>query len=205
MIRINLLPFRAAKKRENVRIQISVSVLSVVLLVLCMGFSFISLNSKLSDLKNKNAQLQKELASYSDMLKKIDELKKKRDDLKGKLDVIQGLEAKKSGPVQLFDEIAMAVPRGKLSLKTLGETGDKVTMAGVARDYDTVALFMTNLENTKTIGTVTLGSTSKSVLEGQEIFNFNLTCSKQMGDEAAKAQKAPSKGNVKKTVKKPGK
>jgi type IV pilus assembly protein PilN len=204
MIKINLLPFRAARTRENVRIQISVYVLSVVLLVLCLGVSFISLNSKLSDIKNKNAQLQKELASYSDMLKKMDELKKKRDDLKGKLDVIQGLEAKRSGPVQLFDEIAMAVPKGKLFLKSLGETGSKVTMAGVAKDYDTVALFMTNLENTKTIETVSLGSTSKSELEEQEISNFNLTCSKQFGDEA-KAQKMPPKGNVKKVAKKPGK
>ena len=204
MIRINLLPFRAARKRENVRIQISVYVLTVVLLVLCLGVSFISLNSKLSDLKNQNAQLQKELASYSDLLKKMDELKKKRDDLKGKLDVIRGLEAKRSGPVQLFDEIAIAVPRGRLFLKSLGETGDKVTMTGVAKDYDTVALFMTSLENTKTIETVTLGSTNKSLMEEQEISNFNLTCSKQLSDEE-KAQKTQPKGNVKKVVTKPGK
>ncbi|SPD74061.1 Fimbrial assembly protein [uncultured Desulfobacterium sp.] len=189
MIRINLLPFRAARKRENVRIQISVYVLSVVLLILCLGASFISLNSKLSEVKNKNAELQKELASYSDMLKQMDELKKKRDDLKSKLDVIQGLEAKRSGPVQLFDEIAMAVPKGKLSLKSLGETGDKVTMAGIAKDYDTVALFMTNLENTNTIGTVTLGATNITEVEAQKISNFNLTCLKQPVD-AATAQKA---------------
>jgi type IV pilus assembly protein PilN len=189
MIRINLLPFRAAKKLENIRMQLSVYGLSVVLLVAVLGFSYMSLSSKLNEVKEKNAQLNKELASYSEMLKKIDELKKKRDELKGKVEVIQGLEAKKAGPVQLFDEIAMAVPVGRLFLKSLSETKDTVTMSGVAKDYDTVALFMTSLENTKTIKTVILGTTSKSVQDEQTISNFNLTCKKEGFEEKPKPGK----------------
>jgi len=42
MIRINLLPFRAARKKENIRRQISVFVLSVVCLALLMGFVFLN-------------------------------------------------------------------------------------------------------------------------------------------------------------------
>jgi type IV pilus assembly protein PilN len=37
MIRINLLPFRAARKKENIRRQLSIYVLSVVCLLLLMG------------------------------------------------------------------------------------------------------------------------------------------------------------------------
>lgn len=198
MIRINLLPFRAAKKIENIRMQISVYGLSVVLLMAVLGFIYMSLSSELNAVKEKNANLTKELASYSEMLKKIDELKKKRDDLKLKVEVIQGLEAKKAGPVQLFDEIAEAIPAGRLFLKSLSESKGIVTMSGVAKDYDTVALFMTKLENTKTIQAVTLGTTSKSVQEEQTISNFNLTCTKEGFEEVKKVKAAPKKGPKKK-------
>ncbi|MBW2143718.1 MAG: PilN domain-containing protein [Deltaproteobacteria bacterium] len=181
MIRINLLPFRAAKKLENIRMQISVYVLSVVLLVAVLSFSLIMLNSKIKELQAQESRLQKELDSYAEMLKKIKELKRKRADVKGKLDVIQGLEAQKAGPVQLFDEIAMAVPEGKLFLRSINESKDTVSMSGVAIDYDTVARFMTNLENTTKINTVTLGSTNQTEQNKLSVCNFTLSCTKQAG------------------------
>ena len=181
MIRINLLPFRAAKKLENIRMQVSVYVLSVVLLVAVLSFSFITLNSEIKELQAQETRLQKELDSYAEMLKKIKELKRKRADVKGKLDVIQGLEAQKAGPVQLFDEIAMAVPEGKLFLRSINEAKDTVSMSGVAIDYDTVARFMTNLENTTKINTVTLGSTNQTEQKKLSVCNFTLSCTKQAG------------------------
>jgi type IV pilus assembly protein PilN len=193
MIKINLLPFRAAKKLENVRMQVSVYFLSVILVCAVLGFYYLSLSSELNDLKDKNANLKKELASYSEMLKKIDNLKKKRDDLKGKLEVIQGLEAQKAGPVQLFDEIAMAVPKGKLFLKSLSESKGEIKMSGIAVDYDTVALFMTNLEKTKTIGTVTLGGTSRTDEEDQTVSTFTLACKLKSEDKKTEKDKAKGK------------
>jgi type IV pilus assembly protein PilN len=200
MIKINLLPYRAAKKLENIRMQISVYVLCIVLCAAVLGFYFLRLNSELNEMSSKNAQLNKELASYSELLKRVDELKRKRDDLKGKLEVIQRLEAQKAGPVQLFDEISIAVPRGNLFLKSLSESGSDVKMTGIAKDYDTVALFMTKLEETKTIKAVTLGSTSKSEVEGKTVTNFTLSCTKDLGDAAPKQDKAkvqPKKGGKK--------
>ena len=190
MIKINLLPFRAAKKLENIRMQLSIYILSVILVVAVLGLSFMSLNREVNDLRAKNVRLRKELASYSEMLNKIAALKKKRKDLQGKLSVIQRLEASKAGPVQLFDEIAMAVPQGRLFLKSLNESKDRVNMSGVAKDYDTVALFMTRLEKTNKIQTVNLGSTSKSVQEGQTVSNFNLICMKKLaGDKTTKKRR----------------
>lgn len=190
MIRINLLPFRKAKRRENLRMQISVFILSVVLVVIVLAFLGIIKSGQLKDVKAKNASLNKELKSYAEILKKIDQLKSSRKDLQGKLDVIRGLEAQKAGPVQLFDEICMAVPDGRLFLKSLSEkeTG-QVTMAGVAIDYDTVAQFMTNLENTKTIDTVTLKATSQTEQDKQKVYTFNLTCTKYVDEKTQKKSK----------------
>ena len=51
MIRINLLPFRAARKKENIRRQISVFALSVVCLALLMGFVFLNLSRTVAALE----------------------------------------------------------------------------------------------------------------------------------------------------------
>ncbi len=181
MIRINLLPFRKAKRLENLRMQISVFVLSVVLVGIVVGSSYMTKSGELEDIKKENTRLNKELQSYAAMLNKIKTLKSKRKDLQAKLDVIRGLEAQKAGPVQLFDEICLAVPEGKVFLKSLGETGTSVRMAGEAIDYDTVAQFMTNLEKTKTLDKVVLGSTTQSERENQTICSFNLTCTRSVG------------------------
>jgi type IV pilus assembly protein PilN len=197
MIRINLLPFRKVKRRENLRMQISVFILSVVFVVIVLAFLGIIKSGQLEDVKAKNASLNKELKSYAEILKKIDDLKRSRKDLQGKLDVIRGLEAQKAGPVQLFDEICMAVPDGSLFLKSLSEKeSGQVTMAGVAIDYDTVAQFMTNLENTKTIDTVTLGATSQTEQEEQKVCAFTLTCTKHV-DEKQKTKPKSKKGRKK--------
>ena len=189
MIRINLLPFRKAQRLENLRMQISVFVLSVVLVSVVIGFSWAKINGELGDIKDKHSSLNKELKSFDEILKKIDKLKRDRKDLQAKLDVIRGLEAQKAGPVQLFDEICMAIPEGRLFLKSLGEAANKVNMTGVAIDYDTVAIFMTNLEKTKTIDSVRLGSTSQSEQDGRSICSFNLSCTKHVDADAMKAGK----------------
>jgi type IV pilus assembly protein PilN len=121
MIRINLLPFRAARKKENVRRQISIYALSVVCLVLLMGLFFLNLNRKVNALKEDRIEKKKELATYAETTKKINELKKKIAEIRAKLDVIKDLESKKTGPVLLLDELSMAVPKEKLWLTSLDE------------------------------------------------------------------------------------
>ena len=53
MIRINLLPFRAAIRIEKVKRQITIYFLTVVLLLAGMGYFFWSMSSELSELKEE--------------------------------------------------------------------------------------------------------------------------------------------------------
>ncbi len=63
MIRINLLPFRAARKRENIRQQISVYIGIVVLTLLVIGFLSIQKISQASDKKAEEESLKSEIVS----------------------------------------------------------------------------------------------------------------------------------------------
>ncbi len=178
MIRINLLPFRAARKKENIRRQISVFALSVVCLALLMGFVFLNLSRTVAALEADMSSKKKELATYAETTKKIEVLKKKIAEVRAKLNVIKELESKKTGPVLLLDELAMAVPKEKLWLTALDEKKGILTLNGTAMDNDTVALFMTNLEIAKHIVSVDLQTAKLKNLPKYKlnVVDFVLTC-----------------------------
>lgn len=178
MIRINLLPFRAARKKENIRRQISVFALSVVCLALLMGFVFLNLSRTVAALEADMSSKKKELAAYAETTKKIQVLKKKIAEVRAKLNVIKELESKKTGPVLLLDELSMAVPKEKLWLTDLNEKKGILTLKGTAMDNDTVALFMTNLENAKHIVSVDLQTAKLKNLKKYKlhVVDFVLKC-----------------------------
>ena len=65
MIRINLLPFRLARKKENIRRQVSVFSLSLVFIILALCWVFFTLDDELSQTQNKVAQIKTESLKYS--------------------------------------------------------------------------------------------------------------------------------------------
>ena len=118
MIRINLLPFRAARKKENIRRQITIYALVVVLLFTVLAYYSVQLHSTLSNLKEEEKDVRAELKTYQATVNKINKLEKQIKAIKAKLTVIKRLEKNKTGPVHLLEEITIAIPKDKLWLKT---------------------------------------------------------------------------------------
>ncbi len=178
MIRINLLPFRAARKKENIRRQVSIFVLSLIFVLTLMAYFWLNFNNTIAALKTERDQKQAKLDSFADVLEQIKEIEKKIAQLQRKLDAIRGLEESKTGPVKLLDEISMAVPRGRLWLNSLSEKQGVLKLNGTAKDNDTVALFMTNLEKGKQIKSVDLDSVKSTTMKEYEkdLVDFSLTC-----------------------------
>ena len=190
MIRINLLPFRAARKKENIRRQISVFALSVVCLALLMGFVFLNLSRTVAALETDKAKSAKDLLEQGFTKRREEELKKKIAEVRAKLNVIKELESKKTGPVLLLDELTMAVPKEKLWLTALDEKKGILTLKGTAMDNDTVALFMTNLEVAKHIVSVDLQTAKLNNLPKYKlnVVDFVLTCKTYAHKEKAKPE-----------------
>lgn len=159
MIRINLLPFRAARKIENIRRQITIYALVVVLTIVLLAYGFLQLNSEVSGLREKKKSLNAELATYQKTLNEIKKLEKTIKSVETKLAVIKRLEKGKSGPVLLLDAVANAVPKDKLWLNSLSESRGILDLSGTAMDNETVALFMDNLKASDQIVSVELENT----------------------------------------------
>lgn len=178
MIRINLLPFRAARKRENIRRQISIYALVVLLTLVLIGWQFWTISNQLSSLHKERDRANAELATYKKTLDEIKVLEGKIKEIKTKLGVINDLEKGKAGPVLLLDAIATAVPKDKLWLTELKESKGNLILTGVAMDNETVALFMDNLKKSDQISTVELQGTALRDLAQYrlKVSDFSLEC-----------------------------
>jgi type IV pilus assembly protein PilN len=191
MIRINLLPFRAARKRENIRQQISVYIGIVVLTLLVIGFLSIQKISQASDKKAEEESLKSEIVSYQKELDELKAVEKKTKEVNLKLDVIKELEKGKTGPVLLLADVADSVPKGKLWLRSYSEKKGSLSLVGTAMDNETVALFMSNLEKTQQITTVDLESAEQRDIPqySLKVSDFVLKCGTVAEEKKATAKK----------------
>ena len=176
MIRINLLPVRAARKRENIRRQVSVFALSVFLVLAVMTYVTIHFGRTISDLNAKIEDAQGELTKLQAINKQVNEIKKKLEKLEAKSNIIVVLEADRGGPARIMDALTSLVVAEKMWLTSLTEAGEKMNLAGVAMDNKTIADFMTRLEKSPYFKVVDLIS-SKQIKEKDKKFKqFTITC-----------------------------
>ena len=151
MIRINLLPFRAARKKENIRRQVSIFMLSLVFLLIIFFYYNFSLSNKVDSLNTNIKNTKTELAKYNKINEEIAQIKKKLDNLKKKMAVMKTLEANRFEPTRLLDVMTQVVVAKRMWFTNLESRGDNVNIQGIALDNKTVADFMTNLEKTELI------------------------------------------------------
>jgi type IV pilus assembly protein PilN len=182
MIRINLLPVRAARKKENIRRQVSVFFLSILFTVSLMGYYVISMNRKISDLTGKIEATQTELKRYQAIEERVKTIKSQLEALQKKNDVITRLEANRSGPVRFMDALTNVVIADRMWLASLEEKKGELKLGGVATDNKTIADFMTRLEDSPCFKGVDLIS-SKQIIHKQgnnkqhkKFKKFSITC-----------------------------
>ena len=147
MIRINLLPFRSARKKENIRRQVSIFLLSLAFMLIILFYFNFSLSSKIGNLNTRIKDTQSDLEKYAKINKEIADIKKKLDNLKKKLAVMDTLEANRFAPVRLMDTMTQVVVAKRMWFTNLQSKGQNVKITGVAMDNTTVADFMVRLEN----------------------------------------------------------
>lgn len=146
MIRINLLPFRAARKKENVRRQVSMFLLSVAMIGLALFYYNSHLAGQVTDLEKDVANTQSELNRYQKKNREVAELKKQLDVLVKKTEVIESLAAGREEAVRLMDTMTQVVVPERMWLQSFNATDTHVSLSGTAIDNRTIAEFMLRLE-----------------------------------------------------------
>ncbi|RJP82005.1 MAG: pilus assembly protein PilN [Desulfobacteraceae bacterium] len=188
MIRINLLPFRAARKSENIRRQVSLFLLSLVFVVLVMGYLQISLISKISVLDEKISNTSLELSKYKKQAQEVDQIKKTLDNLEKRTDVMKRLDTNRRGPVKLLESISELIVPNRMWLSNMTVTDTSVKLTGTALDNKTTADFMKRLESSEFFTKVQLHAITHKMSQKQRVKSFTITCIRAQPSQSTKGK-----------------
>ena len=179
MIRINLLPFRVRIRKENVRQFISVYLLSVVLVLVSICFLWIRQNNQISVLDSRLAELTREADSFARYEKILQELMRKKEIIETKRRVIQDLQKDRDKLVRILALMSISLPAERVWFEKLLQSGNSITVEGIALSNETIAEFMRNLEVSPYVvrGSINLVHSRLTAMGGMKLREFRLTCS----------------------------
>ncbi len=155
MIRINLLPVRAAKRKETMRLQLTIAgLVTALVVVVCIG-AFITLSTSVSGREDDIQTAEKDLEALQKKVGELSEVKKQKRVVQSKLDVVKKLDTARGGPVRLFKQISHALPENAW-IEVFKDTGGSVDLQGFANTKSIVAEFMRKLQKYAEFKTVEL-------------------------------------------------
>ncbi len=175
MIRINLLPVRAKKKRNTSIYQLvamSGGILLTIVVAVSVHFAY---QNTLEAQDKKITDADAEIKRLEKIIGEVKELDGQKQRLLNQLAVIDRLEKGKRGPVRVLDEMSNSIPK-RVWLVDFKEAGGVLSMRGAAIDNADVSEFMRALQKSPYFSDVTLKFTQADTREGVQIYSFQVEC-----------------------------
>jgi type IV pilus assembly protein PilN len=185
MARINLLPWRAERRKVREREFYMMLGMAAVAGVVVFIAAMMWMNARIENQDDRNAYLQQEIKEVEKRLDKIKELDKTRSRLLARKQVIEQLQANRSQMVHMFDELVRTIPDG-VRLTSLKQVGDILTLEGVAQSNASVATYMRNVEASQWLGRPDLKKTEIKRLDDKRMpydFVMDVKLRKPAGEE----------------------
>ncbi|HEX4852560.1 PilN domain-containing protein [Arenimonas sp.] len=146
MARINLLPWRAERRKQRQKEFVSMLGLAAVVALLLSFLIVMYYSGQIEGQQNRNEYLRQQIVLVDQQIKEIEELDKKKANLLARKQVIEQLQASRSQMVHLFDELVRTIPEG-VRLTSIKQNGQSLTLEGRAQSNARVSSYMRNLES----------------------------------------------------------
>jgi type IV pilus assembly protein PilN len=175
MIKINLLPVRATKKKETAKQQL---LLFVVALIAFLGLAFLVYSYELVKIKTTKDDIKKseiEIQRLKAVIGEIDNIERLQDEVKKKLDILNRLRREKTGPAIRLSKLSDATPE-KVWLTRYAESGGNVSLSGIAFNEDLIAAFMRNLQASDEFINIELQVSEQIDYGGVKAKRFDISC-----------------------------
>lgn len=189
MIKINLLPVREWRRREQVRLQITIFVLSVIFLISCLASASIFLKGQVYSKRQQKEKLEAKKKELDIVEKTIAQLKAKAEEVEGKFNTVEGLQKERTLLIEALDAIVSVIPEEKMWFEKLTLKGGSLQLSGIALDNQTIAAFMKKMEGLSAVKSVGLNSIKRTIYDvsvdkkgnakagGYELMEFSLAIS----------------------------
>ncbi|RME26412.1 MAG: hypothetical protein D6798_06740 [Deltaproteobacteria bacterium] len=174
MIRINLLPVRTTKRQEAVRSQLLMAGTGAIALVVVLVLFHMVMITRVATAESDVRELKAEVERMKTVAAQAEQEQKLKEDLQRKLDVIKRLNANRTGPVRMLDELADATPE-KLTLTSLDEDKGRLRISGYAVSNEVISQFLSNLEQSDYFEDVYLNSIEQQDKDNVSVKVFSVT------------------------------
>jgi type IV pilus assembly protein PilN len=145
MIPINLLPYRAERRKELQKQFITLAVLTAVIggIVWFLGHSF--LENRIGEQNERNKFLETKISELDKKIAEIKKLKVQTQALLARKRVVETLQSNRTESVRLLDQLVRQLPDG-VHLKSIKQSGKNVSVVGFATSNARVSTLMRNFD-----------------------------------------------------------
>ncbi len=194
MIRINLLPWREARRKAQRQHLGVLGGMVAVLGLLIVGAVHLTIAGYIAVQSERNEFLKRENVRLDKEIEEIKKLKTEIAALLARKQIIERLQADRAQAVYMLQELVQQVPDG-VYLKAIKQTGLKINMTGYAQSNARVSTLMRNFAASPYLENPDLVEIKAVVVSNKRVSEFIMNVSlKQVQSEAAgKSGKAAPK------------
>ena len=180
MIRINLLPHRAEKRKARQIQFYAFSVITLMLAAMLVGFVHVVITTQIEYQERRNRYLTDQIVLLDKQIAEIKLLKMEIAALMERKTVVEKLQSTRSDVVHLLDQMLNILPKS-VYLKSIKQTGNKVDLVGFTQSNARVSTLMRSIESSQWLESPTLVQISAMAanVNGPRLseftLNFNLT------------------------------
>jgi type IV pilus assembly protein PilN len=178
MTRINLLPWREARRAQQQRNFIGLIAVAIVVAALGVVLTHLYVAGLIENQEARNQYLRNEIAKLKKIEEEINEMQRSEERLLARLESIQRLQQSRPEPVKVLDTLVRRLPED-MYLSQLQSEGLQITLKGNARINNVVSDFMRELEQSELFGVPSLRVIErKTVFENVPASEFELVVSR---------------------------
>ena len=194
MIRVNLLPWREARRKAQRQHLGVLGGMVAVLGLLIVGAVHLTIAGYIAVQSDRNEFLKRENVRLDKEIEEIKKLKTEIAALLARKQIIERLQADRAQAVYMLQELVQQVPDG-VYLKAIKQTGLKINMTGYAQSNARVSTLMRNFAASPYLENPDLVEIKAVLVSNKRVSEFIMNVSlKQIQSEAAgKSGKAAPK------------
>lgn len=188
MIRINLLPHRAEKRRRRQIQFISLCVVSAVLAAVLVGAGYGVMSARIFYQDKRNEFLKQEIAKLEKQIEELERLRADTKKLLARKEEVEKLQSSRSDVVHLMDQMLHILPPG-IYLTTLKQTstpkGSLISVTGIAQSDARVSTLMRAIDASRWLDTPTLIDVHAQGTGKTKVNVFSMTFNLKKGADLA--------------------
>lgn len=189
MVRINLLPYRQARRRGQILQHLVIAVGTIVFAFAAIAGMHMYFTSELQTEKELLASLRAENQALVKKIGKIKDFDKLKQDVENKLRLVDELEKSRFRSLGRLIALSWAIP-DNVWLNTVTDEGRIMRLSGYGESNKAIANFMRSIDQSEPFGDVRLEVIRRVKLGNISVREFTLT----MAVQDKKEKKSPKGG-----------